>query len=156
MSPDFLRYYPTLMKFEGGYVHHELDPGGATNQGVTQRVYDAYRTKHGLPPRPVRALDPAEAHAIYAAGYWAPAGCDALPWPLSAVVFDTAVHSGVAKARSLLARTSDPATYLDLRELFLRRLVDDKPKLRVFLRGWLNRITALRGLLTASRPLPTV
>jgi lysozyme family protein len=156
MSPDFLRYYPTLMRFEGGYVHHELDPGGATNQGVTQRVYDAYRTKHGHPLRPVRQLEADEAHTIYAASYWTPAGCDALPWPLNAVVFDTAVHSGVTKARSLLTRTQDASIYLDLRELFLRRLVEEKPKLAVFKRGWLARIKALRALLTSSSTRPTV
>ncbi|MFC0282395.1 glycosyl hydrolase 108 family protein [Camelimonas abortus] len=33
-----------VLKHEGGYVNHPADPGGATNRGVTQRVYDAERS----------------------------------------------------------------------------------------------------------------
>lgn len=32
-------------------ANHPKDPGGATNKGVTQAVYDSYRKIRGLPPQ---------------------------------------------------------------------------------------------------------
>ena len=149
MSPDFLRYWPTLLRFEGGatVTEHPADPGGLTKYGISQRAH---------PTLDIRALTEAEAQALYHRRYWTPAGCDALAWPLNAAVFDTAVHSGVSKAQALLARTTDPGVYLDLRELFLRRLTEEKPTLAVFRRGWLNRLAALRRVLTSVPSVPNV
>ena len=31
-----------LLQHEGGYVNHPDDPGGRTNKGITQRVYERY------------------------------------------------------------------------------------------------------------------
>ena len=36
-----------VLVHEGGYVNHPKDPGGPTNKGVTQRVYDACRKGKG-------------------------------------------------------------------------------------------------------------
>lgn len=41
---------------EGGYVNHPKDPGGATNFGVTQRVYDSYRKDRGQSARSVKQI----------------------------------------------------------------------------------------------------
>jgi lysozyme family protein len=41
------------------------DPGGATNKGVTFRVYDAYRARRGLPRQDVRHITSAEVADIY-------------------------------------------------------------------------------------------
>ncbi|MFM2129928.1 MAG: hypothetical protein RL477_1474, partial [Pseudomonadota bacterium] len=30
-----------VLKHEGGYVNHPADPGGRTNLGVTQRVWES-------------------------------------------------------------------------------------------------------------------
>jgi lysozyme family protein len=35
--------------------------------------------------------------------------------------------------------------YCDAREAYYRRLSEQRPKLRVFLKGWLNRLNALRA-----------
>ena len=53
------------LRWEGGYVNHPADPGGATNKGVTQRAYDAWRVRRGQTKRDVRAITGAEVHAIY-------------------------------------------------------------------------------------------
>jgi lysozyme family protein len=166
-SPAFTASLPFILRWEGGYVDHPADPGGATNKGVTQRVYDDWRTRRGLPARPVRQLEDAEMHAIYEAGYWLPPRCDLLQRQLDLVQFDTAVNMGVARAVSMLqgALACDvdgdfgPATrkaaeacslgatliaYCDAREAYYRRLAEQKPKLKVFLKGWLNRLNALR------------
>lgn len=55
------RYQASLkivLVHEGGYVNHPKDPGGATNKGVTQRVYDGYRKRNGLPARSVKFIRP--------------------------------------------------------------------------------------------------
>ena len=35
---NFARALAATLRFEGGYVHHPADPGGATNMGVTRAV----------------------------------------------------------------------------------------------------------------------
>jgi hypothetical protein len=42
-----------LLVREGGKVDNPKDPGGRTNQGVTQRVYNGWRTRSHLPVRDV-------------------------------------------------------------------------------------------------------
>ncbi|WP_274853201.1 glycosyl hydrolase 108 family protein [Sinorhizobium meliloti] len=46
-----------VLVHEGGYVNHPRDPGGATNQGIIQRTYDAYRRSKKLQPRSVQKLE---------------------------------------------------------------------------------------------------
>ena len=38
---NFDLYFPTLLKHEGGYVNDPKDKGGATNLGVTLKVWIA-------------------------------------------------------------------------------------------------------------------
>lgn len=96
---------PLVLAHEGGYVNHPKDPGGATNKGVTQAVYDAYRTTIGQKPRSVKSITNAEVSDIYENRYWKLAGCDALPAGLDYATFDYAVNSGVGKAVKDLQRT---------------------------------------------------
>jgi lysozyme family protein len=166
-SSAFTASLPFVLRWEGGYVNHPADPGGATNKGVIQRVYDDWRKRQGLPVRDVRQLEDAELHAIYEADYWLPPRCDLLQRQLDLVQFDTGVNMGVGRAVRMLqgALGCDvdgdfgPATrraaetcslgatiiaYCDARETYYRRLAEQKPKLQVFLNGWLNRLNALR------------
>ena len=39
-SPAFESSLPFILRWEGGFVDHPADPGGRTNKGVTQKVYD--------------------------------------------------------------------------------------------------------------------
>ena len=95
---------PLVLAHEGGYVNHPKDPGGATNKGVTQAVYDAYRTTKGQKLRSVKSITMAEVKDIYNTRYWKLAGCDELPAGLDYCVFDYAVNSGVGKAVKDLQR----------------------------------------------------
>jgi len=167
-TPAFHAALPFVLRWEGGYVHHPDDPGGATNKGVTQRVYDGWRAGSGLGLRSVRLIEDEEVRAIYETGYWLPPRCDALRSRLDLVQFDTAVNMGVGRAvRFLQASVGCPvdgqfgpvtqraaaecdlaptsAAYCDAREAYYRRLVEKRPSFGVFLRGWLNRLNALRG-----------
>lgn len=89
---------------EGGYVNHPKDPGGATNRGVTQRVYDMYRRAQGLAVRSVRDLTEAERLDIYRTRYWDVIKGDLLPPGVDYVVYDGAVNSGPLQSVKWLQR----------------------------------------------------
>lgn len=166
-TPAFQEALPFILRWEGGFVDHPNDPGGRTNKGVTQKVYDQWRKRHGQSPRDVKAIDDDEVGAIYEADYWLPPRCDLLRSKLELVQFDTAVNMGVGRAVRFMQKAvgcpvdgdfgpttekavaaCDPGDaivkYCDVREAFYRRLAQSKPSLRVFLKGWLNRLNALR------------
>lgn len=54
-----------VLAHEGGYSNHPADPGGPTNKGVTQRVYDAYGRGKGQAVRSVKSLTTEELNDIY-------------------------------------------------------------------------------------------
>jgi lysozyme family protein len=166
-SAAFEAALPFVLRWEGGFVDHPNDPGGRTNKGVTQKVYDAWRRRQGLPQRDVKMIEHDEVLAIYEAGYWIPPRCDLLEPQLNLVQFDTAVNMGVGRAVRFLQQalgcgvdgdfgptteravaSCDPGDtivkYCDAREAFYRNLASTKPNLAVFLKGWLNRLNALR------------
>ena len=156
------------LRWEGGYVNHPADPGGATNKGVTKKVYDAYRQGKGLGLNDVRNITDAEVHDIYEHGYWAKAKCPILAIDLDTVQFDTAVNMGVGRAIKFMQKSTgcvadgawgpntaaavadcDPGktlkAYCDTREAFYEGLVRRRPKMKVFMKGWMNRLNDLRG-----------
>lgn len=100
--------YPIISKwreaYEGGFVDHPEDPGGATNYGVTQRVYDNFRDSHGVERRSVRYITDTEVDEIYRQQYWNPILGDQLPSGVDLAVHDYAVNSGVPKAVKDLQR----------------------------------------------------
>jgi lysozyme family protein len=101
-SEGFQASLPFVLRWEGGFVDHPKDPGGRTNKGVTQRVYDDWRRRQGLPQRDVKAIEEAEVQQIYESGYWIPPRCDLLGRQLDLVQFDTAVNMGPGRAVRLL------------------------------------------------------
>lgn len=156
-----------VLRWEGGFVDHPNDPGGRTNKGVTQKVYDGWRARQGQPRQDVKWIDDAEVHAIYGTDYWLPPRCDRLETPLDLVQFDTAVNMGVGRAVRFLQAAvgcgvdgdfgpgteravaacdagTAVAAYCNTREAFYRRLAQNNPKLAVFLKGWMNRLNSLR------------
>ncbi|MHA1565198.1 MAG: glycoside hydrolase family 108 protein [Alphaproteobacteria bacterium] len=80
--------------FEGGYVDHPRDPGGATNMGITHRTLAAYRGVKRVTKKAVRALTRFEAGEIYHKRYWNPSLGDQLSVGVDLVTFDAAVNSG--------------------------------------------------------------
>ena len=93
-----------VLAHEGGYSNHPADPGGATNLGVTQKVYDAYRQRKGQKLQSVRAIGTEEVNTIYKRQYWDAVKADDLPSGLDYAVFDYAVNSGPARAIKDLQR----------------------------------------------------
>lgn len=104
-SKSFPQSLQLVLAHEGGYVNHPADPGGATNKGVTQGVYDTYRRSIGEKPRSVKSITKAEIEDIYRNQYWGKVDGDGLPAGIDYAVFDYAVNSGVGKAVKDLQRT---------------------------------------------------
>ncbi|MFA5897870.1 MAG: glycoside hydrolase family 108 protein [Hyphomicrobium sp.] len=105
---QFERALREVLKHEGGYVNHPKDPGGATNKGITQRVYDDYRKSIAASTRSVKFLTEGEIGYIYRAKYWNLIKGDTLPPGLNYVVFDGAVNSGCAQSAKWLQRALRP------------------------------------------------
>lgn len=97
-----------VLVHEGGYVNHPSDPGGPTNKGVTQRVYDAYRKGRKLSPRSVKNITMDEVADIYDRQYWDAVKGDQLPAGVDYVVFDGAVNSGPGQSIKWLQRALRP------------------------------------------------
>lgn len=104
MKSNFEKALAAVLVHEGGYVNHPRDPGGATNKGVTQAVYDGYRRRQGKPGQSVRLISEAEIGAIYKFQYWDMVRGDDLPSGVDYAVFDFAVNSGVSRAAKYLQR----------------------------------------------------
>ena len=97
-ADDFSRSLPRILVYEGGKVDDPRDPGGRTNQGVTQSTYNAFRRSLGFAPQDVYLMADNERDDIYRGMYWTRVDCDALPVGLDFVVFDAAVNSGCGQS----------------------------------------------------------
>ena len=94
----------SVLREEGGYSNNPNDRGGATDRGVTQRIYDAYRRSRGLDPRDVRLMTNDECAEIYKEGFWDKINGDALPPAIALVAFHAAVNSGPPNGTRLLQK----------------------------------------------------
>ena len=102
MKENYPQALRQVLKYEGGYVDHPKDPGGPTNKGVTQEVYDDWRKSQNLPVQSVRNIADSEVAAIYKNLYWDRISGDNLPSGVDFGVFDYAVNSGVSRAAKTL------------------------------------------------------
>ena len=96
-STNYATCHLATLKFEGGWSNHPRDPGGATMRGVTQRVYDAYRSNMGLDTRTVRNIADDELAEIYKKNYWRPVAGPYLPDGFDFVAYDGGVNSGPSR-----------------------------------------------------------
>ncbi len=157
-----------VLRWEGGFVDDPHDHGGRTMKGVTQKVYDAWRSGQGLSAgADVKNISDAEVSAIYKRDYWNKTLCNVLRSNIDLVQFDTAVNMGPVRAVKILQQAVGagadgnfgPETqkacdacnppdaverYCSIREALYRRFAEAPGQDR-FLAGWLNRLKALRG-----------
>jgi lysozyme family protein len=138
---DFKRALKVFLKYEGGYSNHKNDPGGATNKGITQITYNDYRQSHGARIRNVRDISDQEVADIYEHRYWEACGADKMAWPLSLVVCDAAINCGVSRAvRWAEEAKGDIKKFNELRRQHYKNIIAKNSKLRVFAKGWENRV----------------
>jgi lysozyme family protein len=90
-----------VLAHEGGFVNHPLDPGQATNLGITRATLAAWR-KRPVTVDEVKRLTRAEAERIYRAQYWDTIRGDELPPGVDYAVFDISVNSGPGRAAKFL------------------------------------------------------
>lgn len=152
-----------VLKHEGGYVNHPSDPGGRTNLGVTQRVWEEW-VKHDVDEKQMRELTPEMVAPLYQEKYWQRVKGDDLPSGVDYCVFDASVNSGTGRASKWLQEcvgvTADgvigPMTlrtvqsmvpadlvnlYCDKRLAFLKEL----KTWETFGKGWERRVEEVRS-----------
>lgn len=120
-----------LLAEEGGYVNHPKDPGGRTNLGVTQRVWEEW-VGHPVDEATMQNLKPADVAPLYRRKYWDTIRGDDLPAGVDLAVFDAAVNSGPFRAASWLQEVVGakpdgaigPATLAALKRWLARDVVD--------------------------------
>lgn len=99
MNPTYFTYAVHMVLIEEGPMSNDgatSDPnGGLTRFGISQIQNPALN---------VASLTQQQAIDYYHANYWTPNNLDALPWPLSYVIFDIDVNNGDRIGARLLQR----------------------------------------------------
>lgn len=164
MADAFDRALAFTLGVEGEISNDPADRGGLTNRGITQRLYDAWRTTTGKPRQDVRLITLEEITQIARDEFWEPCACGELPDDLAIAVFDMAFNSSPWNAKLTLQRalgftgkdvdgvigihtlqavktTPDAAfEFLVARGAYIRDLCWRDPSQLKFLGGWINRL----------------
>lgn len=164
---DFERAIPIILRWEGGFVNHPNDPGGATNRGIILTLFKRYAAELGLSKdvEGLKKLTEEQAKHIYKLQFWdAMRGDEIRDQQVATIIFDGFVNMGGSALRiaqrvvgadadgvfgnNTIAALNAAAgrvffdTYKDQRIIYYQELAARKPKLQVFLKGWLNRINS--------------
>lgn len=153
MTEKFQRAVAIVLENEGGYVNDLNDPGGETKYGISKRSY---------PSVDIKNLTTDRAKAIYFRDFWQPIKAESINDDrLATHYFDVAVNSGKGRAIRMLeeitgsARTGvismdtivkanilpdGPARFVKARREFYNNLAEIRPNMKVYLKGWMNRI----------------
>lgn len=161
MRANFDRSLAFTLKWEGGYVNHPKDPGGATNKGITLNTLRRYMP--GATVSNLKSISNDLVKRIYRDGYWNDARCDTLATGVDGAVFDYAVNSGPAAARKSLMAVLGGPDHETVKKLCARRLSIYRTFKHwvTFGKGWTNRVTQGEALwvkwaLAARMDLPDV
>ena len=170
MKENFEKSLELVLAHEGGYVNHPSDPGGKTNLGVTQRVWEDY-VGHKVDEQTMRNLTKELVAPLYKSRYWDAVHGDQLPSGADYLAFDFAVNAGAFRSIKTIQRalniTADgiigPVTVKAIQdtnaEEFIDNFTDAKESFykglanfQTFGRGWFNRSAkskkAAEGMLT--------
>jgi len=101
---DFNTALKIVLKWEGGYVDHPRDPGGATNLGITRAVYEQWLGRK-VTKTAMRKLTHEQVEPIYKEWYWDKLRAEDIPHGLDICVFDFGVNAGVHRSSRYLQRT---------------------------------------------------
>lgn len=154
----FLKYLDWLLAHEGGFVHHKSDPGGATNYGITQAVYNDYLAASGKKPQSVSQIARREVEGIYRVKYWLRIKGDELSTGWDYAMFDFGVNSGPQRAikfaqlavgvpddgvlgpKTLAAIKAAPPEALDKYFSMRRDFLVSLKTFPTFGKGWMRRV----------------
>jgi lysozyme family protein len=108
---SFDAFFPTLLKHEGGFVNDPVDPGGATNKGITMGTFERCAGQYlGIEPtvENLKALTDAQAGRIYKPLYWDKVRGDEIELQeLANIVFDFQVNAGGNASKLLQKALND-------------------------------------------------
>lgn len=157
-----------VFRWEGGLCEDKNDAGGITNYGICLRFLKSVDPK--ATQEDIKNMTKDRAKDLFYKYFWLPCRCDELPDKVAFVLFDTAINTGVRQASKFLQRVvrvkddgkvgrdtvnavkeyvekHGEATlvseFLKKRSQFYKNIVVNNPSQKVFLKGWLNRTTAL-------------
>lgn len=165
---------PHTLVWEGLYANHPNDPGGETMRGITDRLDGEVDGMididgDGVGDVPVKDLTEEQAKTVYRRRFWDRMQGDKIESQLIAnILFDGFVNcgfNGIRMMQRILNLKDDgivgPKTlaaingadelllytkYKLARIQYYQDLAERKPALKVFLRGWLNRISSFPDL----------
>ena len=164
MTDNFNVCFDLMLAHEGGYIDHPKDPGGRTNHGVTQRVWEEWLGRP-VSEKEMRALTPTMVKPLYKRKYWDACRADDLVAGVDYVVFDVAVNSGPGRAikflQSCVGATVDggfgPATLAAVKkaeedparliELYCAKRLEFLQSLKTFEtfgKGWSRRVQEVK------------
>jgi len=163
VNTNFEKSLAELLKHEGGFVNHPSDPGGATNLGVTQAVWEDWIDRT-VSEENMRALTPAKVAPLYKELYWDRIKGDKLPSGVDYCVFDAAVNSGVSRAAKWLQTTvgavadgmigeqtlkqvllTNPLMVIDKYSAIRLEFLKGRSTWPTFGRGWERRVEEVRA-----------
>ncbi len=162
MNRNWNKSFDLVIVNEGGYVDNKLDPGGATNWGCTQAVWEGY-IGHKVSVDDMKALTKEDVKPLYKKRYWDAIHGDAIPSGLDYCLFDCAINSGVNRSAKIIQEIVgvfadgaignntvsaitqlNPVTaineFCDKRQAFLESL----KTFPVFGKGWSKRVSEVR------------
>ena len=158
MRENFEEALKAILKHEGGFVNHKLDPGGMTNLGVTKKVWEEW-VGHPVDEKAMRALTPEVVAPMYKKKYWDVVKGDEMPDGLDYLMFDFAINAGPGRAIKVMQKsigtTPDgaigPKTMQSLKDANQSELVAkfsaekeafyrSLPTFATFGKGWLRRV----------------
>ena len=162
MNRNWNKSFDLVIVNEGGYVDNKLDPGGATNWGCTQAVWEGY-IGHKVSVDDMKALTKEDVKPLYKKRYWDAIHGDAIPSGLDYCLFDCAINSGVNRSSKIIQEIVgvfadgaignntvsaitqlNPITaineFCDKRQAFLESL----KTFPVFGKGWSKRVSEVR------------
>ena len=90
-----------VLEHEGGYVDDPDDRGGATNWGVTQKVYEDY-VGYSCEKEEIKNMNQEVAEEIYFEKFWKPSKAERLPPEIRQTYFDMCVNHGQGGAVKIL------------------------------------------------------
>lgn len=137
-----------VLKWEGGYVNNSNDLGGATNKGITQYTYDNWKKNRNEQTKNVRYITDKEVEEIYYKNYWLNTDCPQMSPKFAVLAFDTAINMGQARVKQFLkvAQWKYPEKFIEARK---QKYIEFSKygNQKIFLQGWLNRLSALEKLI---------
>lgn len=166
---------PRVLAHEGGYVNHPSDPGGETNRGITDRLDGKIDglvdlDGDGIGDVNIKGLTEDQAKEVYKRKFWDQMKGDEIEsQAIAGILFDGYVNMGtqaIKMIQRILSLKDDGVVgnktitainnadeiilytaYKKARIMFYENLVERKPQLAVFLKGWLRRINSFPDLI---------